>query len=201
MVYLDKNLKKIRGWNRRIKQLDAWQKQNEIPNLTHFDERNEVYVKIWLSPWYRLVKRQPPMWFQRQILMRMLNVMSSWRRHFETHNQPFDLQIWLFQPNFIISEIVCARVRAWGEKRDNYFENDGENKPFPHVLFLNEALKTMTWDSRFFENTLRKKEDDLDNDFIKTLIKKGWREEIILQNTVNEDVMYSLKNADVWVGR
>ena len=201
MNFIFKNTQKVRGWRRRIKALDAWQKRCETPDFDRFENRKEDYIKLYIHPWYALQKRQPPAKFQREILKRMLQLMHTWNEHFKAHNQPFDLQMWLFQPNFISSEIVCAKVENWGEKRDNYFKLETENKPFPHLHFQNKDLENLTWDLRFFENVLQKKEDNLDDIFIQSLLKEGYKSEIILQGSDTEDVMYSKKDSDVWIGR
>jgi len=57
--------KKIRGWKRRVRQVERWGELIKEPYLKHFvsDTGRHTYERCYLSPFYRLDKLQPPLWF------------------------------------------------------------------------------------------------------------------------------------------
>src|SRR5690606_27292073 len=61
----DVNKKKIRGWKRRIKEIDRWFEIYKMPDLDRFKTREEAYVKIRISPWNLVCERVPPNWYFR----------------------------------------------------------------------------------------------------------------------------------------
>ena len=111
------NRKKIRGWRHQIKKIENWYLTNLTPNTDRLSSWNDEYAKIWIDPWYRLVKRNPPLWYFRLILDKLTNLYDLWNTEFSNGDYPYDLQLWLFENNYIESELVSARVENKNEKR------------------------------------------------------------------------------------
>ncbi|MDN4617549.1 hypothetical protein QCD85_05535 [Paenibacillus sp. PsM32] len=108
MPNLDYNKKKIRGWKRRIKQIEDWKQRYIHLDIEQLERHHRDYVKLWINPFYQLTKRNPPVWYARLIFGAMIEVYESWYQQLKLLNEPFYLKIWLYDPNFISSQIVVA---------------------------------------------------------------------------------------------
>ncbi|WP_420124856.1 hypothetical protein [Longimicrobium sp.] len=111
------NRKKVRGWKRRIRQLERFRlahRELDVEAL-RLDQRH--YVKIWLDPWSRLVRRNPPHWFRRRIVAAFIDIHDAWRERLEAAGEPYYLEIWLFHPDFHDSQVVAAVGDAIGYYR------------------------------------------------------------------------------------
>lgn len=200
MLYSNK--KKIRGWRRRIKQLDTWYNLRKSPDIDSFQQRGETYVKVIIDPWYRLNKRVPPAWYFKLIIGKLILIHDHWKTTFDSLQQPFDLQLWLKDPDNIESQLVCAKVDSNGERRSNYFRAGTGEANFPSHKWSCDRynLSRFEW-GRYDDEYLRfKKSEGLDDEEIEFLLKRGFKEE---QTTINgnPETMYSRKAGDVWVGR
>src|ERR1700744_1323889 len=106
--YYSSRRKKIRGWKRRIKQLNAWGNRIQNPYLGRFKEVGDyTYDRCILYPFYTLEKRQPPLWFYKIMVKKFAEACFEWNKVFEALKSPYDLQLWLYDPSFMWSEIIC----------------------------------------------------------------------------------------------
>jgi uncharacterized protein (DUF736 family) len=106
------NRKKVRGWKRRIRQLERLrlaERQLDVEALRHGYKQ---YVKIWLDPWSRLVPRNPPHWYRRRILAAFVDILDAWRERLEAAGEPYYLELWLFHPDFHDTQVVAAMGEA-----------------------------------------------------------------------------------------
>lgn len=83
------NKKRIRGWKRRMKQIDQWKKHNMHLDLEELRSAQRDYVKLWIDPFYRLNRRNPPVWYSRLLLEAMIEVYHAWSRQMASFNEPF----------------------------------------------------------------------------------------------------------------
>lgn len=93
---------------------------------------NRDYVKLWIAPFYRLTRRNPPMWYSRLLLEALIEVYQSWYQQMKRLNEPFYLKIWLYNPNFINSQIVVA-FRDCLDYYDNTFDKSNDKNHTPHI--------------------------------------------------------------------
>lgn len=106
------NRKKVRGWKRRIRQLEQFRAAQRELDVDALRDGYKHYVKIWLDPWSRLVPRNPPHWFRRRILAALLDILDAWRERLEAAGEPYYLELWLFHPDFHDSQVVAAMGEA-----------------------------------------------------------------------------------------
>ena len=188
------NKKKVRGWKRQIRKLERWKIQHLNLELNRY---GYSYVKIWLDPWYRLEKRNPPIWFQRLILAALLEIYESWREQLLARGEKLYLKIWLFDPHFITSQVVAAV----GE-RINYYEDlfaqSNETKSFPYQKYLNRSynLQDYDWVLSVDEDMYFEREDELSVEDTESLKKIAFR----VVEVSNGDKMYGVKKGDLWLG-
>ena len=191
--------KKLRGWKRRIKQIEAWGEHIKQPDLKYLNSGgNYTYDRCILYPFYTLEKRQPPLWFYKLIISRFIAACFEWDKTFKDMDIAYDLQLWVYDPSFMWSEIICYRVEKPGDKA-RYDWEPGSQKAFPYAKFAKDDadLKKFEWlltDEELvtFENEL---EDE--NYTAEDLIKDGY-----IKKIHNEyGAYYSKRTGDMWVGR
>ena len=129
-------MKKIRGWKRQIKKMDQWAENNKFPSLKNIEFYHEVYCKITCFPWAFLANPDPPLWFFRLILKRMELIFYHWNQYLQIHYKNIDLQWWIFEPHYMKSRIVAAKVEKPAELRDNYFLKAKNDERFPKEKFI-----------------------------------------------------------------
>ncbi|CAN5257364.1 hypothetical protein BH09BAC1_BH09BAC1_05300 [soil metagenome] len=125
------NKKKVRGWNRRMKALRKWSKANALPSVNVLNSRGHDYVKLWIDPWYRLVRRNPPHWFFNLMLDELDVIYRHWDTFMQSNGEPYDLQIWITYPDLMGSQVVVDIMAKIGEERNNYFEKLPNQIIFP----------------------------------------------------------------------
>jgi hypothetical protein len=199
---VDSNKKKIRGWKRRMARVDSWFEKSKAPDLESFQSRGEDYVKVRIDPWNRLCERIPPSWYFRLIIGRLIDVHDEWKQAYKGLNRPFDLQIWLNDPNSIRSQVVCASVDAAGQERNNYYRISKDKIKFPHAKWNSDKydLSRFEW-TLFDDEDLRfKNAEGLNDEEIKELDGIGFKGEQTVLNG-RPEAMYVRKVGHVWVGR
>jgi hypothetical protein len=197
------NRKKIRGWRYQIKKIENWYLANYTPNTEKLSSWNDEYIKIWIDPWYRLVKRNPPLWYFRLILDKLVNLYDLWNMEFTNEDKPYDLQLWLFENNYIESELVSTRVENKNEKRNNFFIQCKSGRTFPMNKFNSKNFNYLNfeWSLNYATRDYFIKSDNLSESEIKNLIKRGFNQEIIYKDSENEEVHFWKPYDYVWIGR
>lgn len=196
------NRKKIRGWKRRIQHIDKWFEKSKKYDLELFKSHGEDYTKIRIYPWNLLCERIPPNWYFRLIIGKLIAIYEIWKDKYERQKCPYDLQIWLNDPNTIRSQIVCAQVEKNGERRGNYYRKSKDHKEFPFTKWRSETydLTKFEWELFDDEDLHYKNIEGLDNHEIDELLKEGFLVETV-EIDKQEEIMYSRKVGHVWVGR
>lgn len=197
------NLSKIRGWRRRVRQLDQWLEKFQQPDLNGLNQYFDAFVKIWIDPWYRLQKTNPPLRYFHLILDRFSIMYDRWQTAVSQAPFDTDLQLWIFEKNYIESELVCARVDTSGELRNNYFDPCPEKRSFPASKFDGKGFLSEEWNWTLFyaSNHYFAKMDSLSDKEIQNLLDNGFAEEIVFPGQKMEDRHFSKPYDYVWVGR
>ncbi|AJY77930.1 hypothetical protein VN24_21900 [Paenibacillus beijingensis] len=164
--------------------------------MEHLLKHNRDYVKIWIDPWYRLIRRNPPVWLSRIMLKALVEIYHSWNKTLISLGEPYYLRIWLFDPNFINSQVVVA-IR---DCLDFYKFNEGINaKSFPQEKYQLEQLTDFHWKQCIDETIYFKNIDELEEEFITKLTKKAYAiEETTIDN--KPDTMYKIYEGEIWEG-
>jgi len=199
---IDNNKKKIRGWKRRKTHVDLWFDQYKASHIESFKNWGEDYVKVRIDPWNRLCERVPPSWYFRLIIEKLIAIHDDWKKIYTELGQPFDLQIWLNDPNSIRSQVVCASVNQKGERRDNYYRVSKDDLVFPDKKWDSDKYKLSRFEWTLFddEDLGFKNVEGLEDEEIEELKKMGFKEEQTILNGEPE-TMYFEKVGHVWVGR
>ncbi|RNB92477.1 hypothetical protein EDM56_01930 [Brevibacillus fluminis] len=188
-------------------QLDQWRLRFLHLDIDQLKDNQRDYVKLWIDPFYRLVRRNPPLWYSRLLLESMIEVYHSWYRELSRLNEPFYLKIWLYHPNFINSQIVVA-IRDCLHNYDNVFDKSNEVKEFPYKALGNqEILGQFLWelhidsDNYWISDIL----EDIQLGFktekqVETLKRRAYKSETV-EVSYGKDELYKIKVGDIWVGQ
>ena len=202
---LDKTIDKFPITDRRfMKRINVWFELFKDPPLEAINDLRDHYAGLWIKPWYKLTKKNPPL----PVFLGMLDAMSrlydEWDKTYSKGDQAYDLQFWLFDEHMLDSQLVCAGVEKRGEKRTNYFHPCPEqyifqsHKYFKCGAFDPDDFKWITYEAREY---LFEKIDDLDEKEIRQLMASDWHEEIWKPGTTEEQRVFWRIYDFVWVGR
>lgn len=192
------NRKKIRGWKRRIRQLNRWGDYIQKPDMQYFDRSGGyTYDRCTMDPFYRLVKRHPPLWFYRLIINKFISACHNWQRVFNDSGLNYDLQLQLYDPSYILSKIICYRVEDKNDRITFAWENDDE-KPFPYRKFNNPALLEQ-FDWVLADEELVVFESELeDEDYT---AEELLADKYVAKESEKHGIYYAKRIGDIWIGR
>jgi len=212
--------KKIRGHKRRQKQIDNWRLDNLSLDLTDYllNQRDRYYAKIRVHPWSGLsltnsVTPEPTGKTKQKILNGLLDIYEDWKKQLDKLGQPYYLKVWLFEPRFSQSQVVCAM----GDNIDFYentFYKPHTNKTIQLDNYgsLKTKLSKLNWDYRLdedhYDNTevgepeiyASRQDYEETKTWFDKLLKKPHR-----TNKFNEPIgdtteSYSFKRGEIWLG-
>ncbi|MEZ5002821.1 MAG: hypothetical protein R2730_07275 [Chitinophagales bacterium] len=210
--------KKIRGHKRRWTAIDRWVANDSILNLDHLRQYERNYSKMRVHPWNGILmtnsKIQTPTGITRlKLLQGLFTIYDQWKTALDTLGEPYYLKIWLFEPRWMSSQVVCAIGNALNFYEQTFYQ-PSESKEFKSQNYgaLRKELEAFNWEYRYDE-------DHFDNSFIgqpehfnnrnEYESNKRWFEKKLIQphrtiqlNEPYDDIteLYSFKIGDVWLG-
>ena len=212
--------RKIRGHNRRNRQIDNWRLDSLSYNLTDYllNERDCFYAKIRVHPWSGLTLTnsatpEPTKKAKQKILNGLIDIYENWKIQLDKLGQPYYLKIWLFEPRFSQSQVVCAIGDRISFYENNFFKPDQDKLlKLENYGPLKPILHRFEWDYRldedYFDNTTIGEPDEYasKNDYEET---KKWFERILKKphrlDKFNEPIgdiveSYLFPRGDLWIG-
>ena len=194
------NKKKVRGWKTQLKRLENLKNAYLNINLEELNEHKRFYVKIWIDPWDRLVKRNPPFWFRREILKALIEIYLSWDKSLSQLNMVYYLKIWMFDQRFYNSQVVAASGDSINYY-DNLFHPTEANIDFPQDKYFLDGniLDTFAWDSFLDEDFFFEKLEELPEYFINRIRKMPHKEELV-EIEGGKDTCFIIKKGYLWLG-
>ena len=212
--------KKIRGHNRRHKQIDNWRLDNLSLDLTDYllNQRDRYYAKIRVHPWSGLsltnsVTPEPTGKTKQKMLNGLLDIYEDWKKQLDKLGQPYYLKVWLFEPRFSQSQVVCA-IGNNVDFYENTFYKPDTNKTIQLDNYgsLKTKLSKFNWDYRLDEDHYDNSEvgepkiygSRQDYEETKTwfdkLLKKPHRTHKFIEPTGETTESYSFKRGALWLG-
>jgi hypothetical protein len=202
MGYYIPKRRKIRGWKRRVKQVDRWGDLIKQPNTEWFkrESTKHMYERCFLSPFYLAEKRHPPLWFYKRIISKFITAYEAWAKDLTKLEMPFDLMLWIYDPAFIRSEIISWKVEEAGQQKRFVWESESESdKSFPYQRFDSPLydLHQFEWTLADDEN-IHFEDDFEDADFTAAdLLAGGYIKKV----QGSGEVYYAKRLGDIWIGR
>ena len=191
------NRKKVRGWKRRLRELERFRRAHLALDVGALRRDELAYVKLWLDPWSRLAPRDPPVWFRRRVLAAFLDVLHAWHRALEAAGEPYYLRLWLFDPRFHRTQVVAAtggRI-AWYE---TMFAPAAGAPPLPPPHYRDPAydLAALEWEPCLDTDVLLA-DDAADMRELGRLVLRASR----LEQTSDGQALLLFDRGRVWLGR
>jgi hypothetical protein len=120
--------RKIRGHNRRRRQIEEWAQENLNVRFDLLESYGSDHIDITVHPYcdisvVKSIIPEPKGKTRLLILSGLIDIYNSWKIQLEKTGKPYYLKIWLFEPRFSKSQVVCAV----GERIDFY--NNTFEKP------------------------------------------------------------------------
>lgn len=212
--------KKIRGHNRRHKQIENWRLTNLSLDLTDYllNQRDRYYAKIYVHPWSGLsltnsLTPQPTGKTKQKMLNGLLDIYENWKTQLDKLGKPYYLKIWLFEPRFSQSQVVCAI----GNDID-FYENTFYKPTSDKTIFLDNfgnlktRLSKLNWEYRldedYYDNTevgepeiyASRQDYDYTVKWLEKLLKKPHRTHKYKEPIGDTTEAYLFKRGDIWLG-
>lgn len=191
---------KIRGWKRKVKELERWKNRCIDLDIDIFTSNTRFYVKIWLHPFYSLNTYTLPNWYKRQIVKALEEIYESWKRTMDTFNEPYYLKIWIFEKDFIRSQVVVS-FRETVDFYERTFDLVTTGKSLPLYLRVREVEK-LAW-SEGIDVAIWSEGELIENVKINLYSEKEAeeiRKAAYYVEQRGDDLIYVLKNDVVWIG-
>jgi hypothetical protein len=150
--------KKIRGHRRRWNDIDQWVTTHKNLDLDYLKEYQRDYAKIRVHPWsgISLTNSQTPEpkgQTKTKILSGLIEIHDSWKRELDQLGENYYLKIWLFEPRFARSQVVCA-IGDYLDFYENTFFKPDESKKFNPAKYgqLKDEIENFNWEYRLDED-------------------------------------------------
>lgn len=150
--------KKIRGHNRIWKNIEKWKKANLKLDLENLKNYERDYAKIWIHPFSGISltnsrNPEPKGETKERILNGLFDIYENWKNQLDELNEPYYLKIWLFEPRFSKSQVVCAI----GNSIDFYnttFNNPEKVEEFKtdFVEIKKKRIENFNWEHKLDED-------------------------------------------------
>lgn len=210
--------KKIRGQKRRLNDIKRWREKELQLSLDHLFKRNSDHVELIVHPWCDLslsnsIIPQPKGDIKNQMLDSLLDIYQSWKQTLDSLNEPYYLKVWLFEPRFNQSQVVCAIRDSIKYYEEGFFvplHTKKLNRNFQSDLLL--RLNNFHWkyyddEDHWTLNDIGTQDQyDSHEDYLKSksdfekLLKKQHRTWETKDENGENLAVHSFKRGDLWVG-
>jgi len=143
--------KKIRGFDRKLKQLDNWKKSIISCNEENLTKTNGQIFRIQLSPFYWYHDRNPHIKFHKHIYRAYFDILHQLKDNEFVRKNSLTVQLWLFYPRTVKSLVIVADKENYLER--NKLINAQDTKKSPPRLFSNnfDSFRLKLGDDNVFE--------------------------------------------------
>lgn len=105
--------RKIRGHKRRWKEIDNWVDAYKNIDIDSLKSRQRDYAKISVHPWssISLLNSEilcPTGKTKMKIFKGLIEIYNAWKNELDQLGELYYLKIWLYEPRFLKSQVVCA---------------------------------------------------------------------------------------------
>lgn len=193
--------KKIRGWKRRVKEIDRWKAYNRNLNLGLLEEYSRDYVKLGSLSFYSLFRKYVlPSWYKRLIIQALIDVYDSWKQTLDELGEPYYLKIWIFEKDILHSQVV-ASYKEMLNFYDNNFAEVEKVESLPDELAFKNANELL-WHKGFdliswSENDLQ---EGIDDGFYTIEEVQSIKESANWISEISDDKFYVIQDGAVWLG-
>jgi hypothetical protein len=215
--FIEMRTKKIRGHRRRQRQIDNWILDNLSINLKDYLKgRDRHYTKIRLHPWSGIsitksIVPEPTGKTKKKIVKGLVDIYRNWKAQLDNLGQPFYLKIWLFEPRFSRSQVVCA-IRDSVDFYKNTFLKPDNSKELISNYGTSSGVEKLTWDYHLDEEHYdncevgepgqyaSRQDYEAAQRWFKKILTKPHRTTKFKDPIDGKVESYSFKRGDLWLG-
>jgi hypothetical protein len=209
--------KKIRGHKRRYTKIEAWKRNNLYLRLDWLNRDSVGYVKIRTPTWgnLSLINSEIPVpkgETKQLIVSGLMDIYYSWKAQLQQLEKPFYLKIWLCEPRFLNSQVVCA-IGDKIEYYENLFFKPDNSKVLPVNTYGKLIIKLEKFAVEYYLDEDHFRNDEVGNpnsyssqkDYLETkkwftkLLKKPHRTVSFEEEIHGFTELYSFKKGDLWI--
>lgn len=209
-------LKKIRGFNKKLKYIQNWRNEYVNLNVESLLDNEYEYVKLWVTPFNELRYKErdyigPTRKVRIEIVSSLINIYDNWRQELDKLNKPYYLKIWLYEPRITSSQVVCA-IGDKIEYYNNLFETEAKGTEFPIERYNSINSKFMEFNKKAFLDEeiieddnwpIEKWQNEEDyywnKRFYNELEQKGYRKEVKQEGAYPPTTTYFIPKGTIWV--
>lgn len=149
---------------------------------------------------------------KQKILNGLLDIYEDWKTKLDKLGQPYYLKVWLFEPRFSQSQIVCAIGDNVDFYENTFYKPDTNKNILDNYGSLKTRISKLNWDYRLDEDDYYNTEvgepeiyasrqdwEDKKKWFDK-LLKKPHRTYKFKEPIGETTESYSFKRGDIWLG-
>ncbi len=157
------------------------------------------YVKLWLPPFYSLNNYKLPSWYKKLLLDSLIDIYHSWQRDTDI-TQQYYLKIWVFEKNFMSSQVVIARDEYYNFYDDTFGDTSTE-VALPIELRTTNSYN-FNWEKAYIINTYQKSElkEMLEDKIMSNKEINMIKNSTYLVEENNKDSTYYIRDEGVWIG-
>ena len=211
--------RKVRGHKRRWRAIEKWIASYKSIDIDRLKECERTWVKVRVSPWTDFSGvsdrfREPRGTTKIKLLKGLIEIYRSWKEILDEHQEPYYLKIWLYEPRFPNSQVVCA-VRESIDFYKNTFNDPGEHKTLNPDKYgrLSPAIAKFTWDYRIDEDSFETvTEDDRpfyasfkdyeeDRKWSVNMLSKADRIQSVGRGGDGSKIDFFITRGDIWLGQ
>ncbi|MFV1884324.1 MAG: hypothetical protein ACMZ7B_07550 [Balneola sp.] len=209
-------IKKIRGHKRIWKRIDEWRDTNLKLDIENLLLQHRDYTKIRIHPFSSISVLnsyfpEPKGKTKKKILAALLDIYDSWKSSLDSLNEPYYLKIWLYEPEFSSSQVVCSLRSCLNFYDQTFFKPD--DIPDSTIKTMKKSLpENFNWTLHLDELHLKNNEIGSPEDYyseeeylnelnwFNKEIKKAHRTSTFKDS--NDEIVeyFSFKKGFVWLG-
>lgn len=147
-LYTPRN-RKVRGWRRRIKQVEAW--KNASKSLVMTDSDRWENITVLDLPWVYGTPHTHPLWMRRIIIQAMLEIYTGWENSLKGAKEPYYIALRIYEERFYYSQVVAAQGESIISRKSDLgieyeikpvpayyadiFKNTSDMRVYPDMVF------------------------------------------------------------------
>lgn len=211
-------IRKIRGHRKKWKDIDNWIERCKPLDLDYLQSQEREYVKFWVHPWSGISitesqMAEPKGQTKQRILRGLIDIYNSWKSTLDEFREPYYLKIWLFDPYFSRSQVVCAIRDNLDFYETTFYKPEGQRMLIPsHYGKLAGQISGFNWDYHWDEMHLEQADLGEPEDYASYqdyLEHKKWFNHLMkkplrktdYQNQAGETIeAFAYHQGTVWVG-
>ncbi|GAB3230108.1 hypothetical protein J0A67_16260 [Algoriphagus aestuariicola] len=149
---------KIRGHRRRHKHIEEWRLKNLDLRLDLIQKYNGDHIDIVVHPWCDIsiidsAIPEPKGKTKYLMLSGLIDIYDSWKKQLDKIGQSYYLKIWLYEPRFSKSQVVCAVGDKISYYENIFFKSDNIARLEPNNFGpIKSRIENLNWDWRVDED-------------------------------------------------